>query len=98
MMTNGIANQLRYPNAYSFFYHLLVMHLFQNLEDEGAIEILIRVLVERLLVSRPHPWFLLATIARVIQSPAWNKWSPSLYSRCSELRPIMQRVRIQASS
>lgn len=34
-----------------------------------------RVLLERLIVNRPHPWGLLITFIELIKNPAFKFWS-----------------------
>lgn len=36
---------------------------------------LCRVLLERLIVNRPHPWGLLITFIELIKNPAFKFWS-----------------------
>lgn len=41
-----------------------------------------RVLLERLIVNRPHPWGLLVTFIELIKNPRYNFWSRS-FTRCA---------------
>lgn len=91
-LISSIANQLRYPNAHTWFFSHLLVHLFASCPPQqqqqppspadgtngsnNSIsgggrpaadakaklpEIIARVLLERVVVSRPHPWGLLVT-------------------------------------
>ncbi|CAJ0837351.1 117_t:CDS:1, partial [Entrophospora sp. SA101] len=40
------------------------------------------VLLERLIVNRPHPWGLLITFIELIKNPLYNFWSHS-FTRCA---------------
>ena len=52
---NSITNQLRYPNSHTYFFMNLILHFFSEIEDEYLLEQITRVLLERLIVHRPHP-------------------------------------------
>ena len=41
-----------------------------------------RVLLERLIVNRPHPWGLLVTFIELIKNPRYRFWSRS-FTRCA---------------
>jgi CCR4-NOT transcription complex subunit 1 len=42
----------------------------------------LRVLLERLIVNRPHPWGLLITFIELIKNPRYNFWNHS-FTRCA---------------
>jgi len=52
---NAIANQLRYPSSHTHYYSCVMLFLFSEAKDEGIKEQVTRVLLERLIVQRPHP-------------------------------------------
>ena len=47
-----------------------------------------RVLLERLIVNRPHPWGLLITFIELIKNPRYNFWGHS-FTRCA---PDIERL------
>ena len=50
------------------------------------------VLVERLIVHRPHPWGLLITFIELIKNPRYNFWSHS-FTRCApEIERLFESV------
>ncbi len=55
---NAIANQLRYPNRHTYYFSCLLLFLFASnkQKDEQLQEQIARVLLERLLSSRPYSW------------------------------------------
>jgi len=61
-LLNAAANQLRYPNSHTHYFSCALLSLFL---EPGGVESLpeqiTRVLLERLIVNRPHPWGLLVT-------------------------------------
>ena len=56
LVLNAIANQLRYPNSHTHFFSCVLLALFVDSKNEAAREQATRVLLERLIVNRPHPW------------------------------------------
>lgn len=55
IVLNAMANQLRYPNSHTNFFSFVLLNLFLDAENEYAQEQVTRVLLERLIVHRPHP-------------------------------------------
>jgi len=47
-----------------------------------------RVLLERLIVNRPHPWGLLVTFVELIKAPAYGFWGHG-FTRCA---PDIERL------
>jgi hypothetical protein len=60
---NAIANQLRYPNRHTHYFSCVLLFLFRDATSEDVKEQITRVLVERLMANRPHPWGLLITLS-----------------------------------
>ena len=52
---NTMANQLRYPNSHTHFFSCVILWLFSEADNEYLQEQITRVLLERLIVHRPHP-------------------------------------------
>merc|ERR1712076_325250 len=69
LFLNAIANQLRYPNSHTHYFSCAVLHLFAEANSEAIQEQITRVLLERLIVNRPHPWGLLITFIELIKKP-----------------------------
>jgi len=88
---NAIANQLRYPNSHTYYFSCVLLHLFAEVKvpNQTAIqEQVTRVLLERLIVNRPHPWGLLITFIELIKNPRYNFWNFG-FTRCA---PEIERV------
>eukprot|EP00934_Nitzschia_sp_Nitz4_P003719 Nitzschia sp. Nitz4//scaffold308_size21609//5174//12956//NITZ4_008602-RA/size21609-processed-gene-0.37-mRNA-1//-1//CDS//3329547152//3709//frame0 len=68
---NAIANQLRYPSSHTHYFSCVMLYLFSESKDVAVKEQVTRVLLERLVLHRPHPWGLLVTFIELIknQSP-----------------------------
>ena len=56
ILLSGIANQLRYPNSHTHYFSCVLLYLFAESEKEIVKEQVTRVLLERLVANRPHPW------------------------------------------
>ena len=72
LLINAIANQLRYPNSHTYFYHCLLLSLFTEVKADSIREQITRVLFERLVVIRPHPWGLVLTFSELLKSAKHN--------------------------
>ncbi|KAL1548658.1 transcription regulator [Salvia divinorum] len=82
LFLNAVANQLRYPNNHTHYFSFILLHLFAESNQELIQEQITRVLLERLIVNRPHPWGLLITFIELIKNPRYNFWSRS-FTRCA---------------
>lgn len=81
-LLNAIANQLRYPNSHTHYFSCVLLYLFAEAQQEIIQEQITRVLLERLIVNRPHPWGLLITFIELIKNPRYNFWNHS-FTRCA---------------
>jgi len=95
LFLNAIANQLRYPNNHTHYFSCVLLYLFaeaNQANQEVIQEQITRVLLERLIVNRPHPWGLLITFIELIKNPRYNFWSHS-FTRCApEIERLFESV------
>ncbi|KAF5959836.1 hypothetical protein HYC85_001045 [Camellia sinensis] len=92
LFLNAIVNQLRYPNNHTHFFSYVLLYLFVNANQEIIQEQITRVLLERLIVNKPHPWGLLITFIELIKNPKYNFWSRS-FTRCApEIEKLFESV------
>jgi len=92
LFLNAIANQLRYPNNHTHYFSCVLLYLFSEATDDRVQEQITRVLVERLIVHRPHPWGLLITFIELIKNPRYNFWSKG-FTRCApEIERLFESV------
>lgn len=92
LFLNAIANQLRYPNNHTHYFSCVLLYLFAEATQEVVQEQITRVLLERLIVNRPHPWGLLITFIELIKNPRYNFWSHS-FCRCApEIEKLFESV------
>jgi len=95
LFLNAIANQLRYPNNHTHYFSCVLLYLFAeaNLSHQEAIlEQITRVLFERLIVYRPHPWGLLITFIELIKNPRYNFWAHSFTHVAPEIERLFESV------
>ena len=90
-LLNACVNQLRYPNSHTHFFSHVVLLLFlpgasyasSASVQEALQEQVTRVLVERLIISRPHPWGLLITFIELIRNRKFQFWDKP-FIRCTQ--------------
>merc|ERR1712060_928490 len=85
LLMNALANQLRYPNSHTHYFSCVLLYIFADAppppQCDTVRELVTRVLLERLIVNRPHPWGLLITFIELIKNPRYAFWSQS-FTRC----------------
>ncbi|KAF9185667.1 hypothetical protein BGZ51_002497 [Haplosporangium sp. Z 767] len=81
LFLSSIANQLRYPNSHTHYFSRVLLYLFYEATQESIKEQITRVLLERLIVNRPHPWGLLITFIELIKNPRYAFWDHA-FTRC----------------
>jgi CCR4-NOT transcription complex subunit 1 len=92
LFLNALANQLRYPNAHTHYFSCVLLYLFAESTAEAVREQVTRVLLERLIVNRPHPWGLLITFIELIKNPRYAFWSHG-FTRCApEIERLFESV------
>jgi CCR4-NOT transcription complex subunit 1 len=92
LFLNAIANQLRYPNSDTHYFSCVLLFLFSEANSDIIREQITRVLLERLIVNRPHPWGLLITFIELIKNPRYNFWGNE-FTRCApEIERLFESV------
>jgi CCR4-NOT transcription complex subunit 1 len=89
---NAIANQLRFPSSHTHYFSCVMLFLFGEAKDEGAREQVTRVLLERLIVHRPHPWGLLVTFIELIKNQRYQFWSHPFTHCATEIEKVFESV------
>jgi CCR4-NOT transcription complex subunit 1 len=89
---NAVANQLRYPNNHTHYFSCVLLYIFLQSNQILVMEQITRVLLERLIVHRPHPWGLLITFIELIKNPRYGFWKQS-FTRCApEIERLFESV------
>lgn len=80
-LISAIANQLRYPNSHTLYFCHALFHLFrpgQNDQESTDVQMqIIRVLMERFIVHRPHPWGLMVALLELVKNRQYGLWDLS---------------------
>ena len=92
-LVSAMVLHLRYPNAHTHWFSSLVLHLFEQANDETFREILTRVLLERLIVHRPHPWGALLTFIELLRNPKYDFWNKDFVRAVPEVTLMLDNVR-----
>lgn len=91
-LISSMANFLGYPNSYTYYFSSLILWLFSNCNDSIVQEQITRILLERLIVHRPHPWGLLITFIELIKNPKYSFWNCSFVHLAPEVEKLFQSV------
>uniref|UniRef100_A0A7R9U950 CCR4-NOT transcription complex subunit 1 n=1 Tax=Pinguiococcus pyrenoidosus TaxID=172671 RepID=A0A7R9U950_9STRA len=89
---NAIANQLRYPNSHTHYFSCVMLQLFGSAPSDTVKEQITRVLLERLIVHRPHPWGLLITFIELIKNRRYAFWTHSFTCCAPEIERVFESV------
>jgi len=88
---NAVCNNLRYPNCHTKFCSAAILYMFKKSKVDIKEQIT-RILLERLVVHRPHPWGLLITFIMLIKNPEYRFWDEP-FTRCaSEIESLFRTV------
>jgi len=92
LLFNGIANQLRYPNSHTHYFSGVLLSLFETATKEYVQEQVTRVMLERLIVNRPHPWGLLITFIDLMQNRRYNFWNHDFVKCAPDIQRLFESV------
>lgn len=92
LFLNAVANQLRYPNSHTHYFSCTLLYLFAEANSEAIQEQITRVLLERLIVNRPHPWGLLITFIELIKNPQFKFWHHEFVHCAPEIEKLLDSV------
>lgn len=89
-MLAAIANQLRYPNRHTYFFSCVLLLLFSSSGDSDTLvkEQITRVLLERLICNRPHPWGLLITFTELLKNSKYAFWELKFIRTSQEIETL----------
>jgi CCR4-NOT transcription complex subunit 1 len=89
---NAIANQLRHPNSHTHYFSYVLLGLFKDARDDFVKEQITRVLLERLIVQRPHPWGLLVTFIGLLRNPQYSFWKHPFTRSTPDIEKLFNAV------
>ncbi|KAF9532432.1 Not1-domain-containing protein [Crepidotus variabilis] len=85
---------LRYPNAHTHWFSSLILYLFVEVNDERFREVVAKVLLERFIVHRPHPWGALVTFIELLRNQKYDFWSKDFVRIAPEVTVLLESVSI----
>eukprot|EP00929_Paragymnodinium_shiwhaense_P096504 TRINITY_DN5810_c0_g1_i1.p1 TRINITY_DN5810_c0_g1~~TRINITY_DN5810_c0_g1_i1.p1 ORF type:complete len:2534 (+),score=627.08 TRINITY_DN5810_c0_g1_i1:150-7751(+) len=105
LFLSEIANHLRFPNTHTHYFSCALLYIFVDTEQDGTPfvpmdaasrevvqEQITRVLLERLIVHRPHPWGLLITFVELIKNRRYAFWTRGFVTCAPEVEKLFQSV------
>ncbi|CAD7696161.1 unnamed protein product [Ostreobium quekettii] len=92
LFLNAIANQLRFPNSHTHYFSCVLLVLFLEAQQRVLQEQITRVLLERLIVHRPHPWGLLITFIELIKNKRYRFWELGITRCAPEIEHLFESV------
>lgn len=96
----AIADQLRYPNSHTQFFSHALLHIFATDLSGQQItsEQIVRVLLERLVLHRPHPWGLIITFLEMVKNPANNFWEQPFFTATPQVCHALCHLSLKANN
>ncbi|KAF2006869.1 Not1-domain-containing protein [Amniculicola lignicola CBS 123094] len=93
---SAIADQLRWPNAHTHYFSYALHHLFGPPNNDPQVqsiqEVITRVLLERLLVHRPHPWGLIITLLEILKNRTYAFWELPFVKAAPEVERLFNAL------
>ena len=71
---------------------MVLLFIFAESTDDFVKEQITRVLLERLIVHRPHPWGLLITFIELIKNPRYNFWAHKFTHCAPDIEKVFDSV------
>ncbi|KAJ3574560.1 hypothetical protein NP233_g1693 [Leucocoprinus birnbaumii] len=91
-LLSSMALHLRYPNAHTHWFSSLMLHLFLEVKDDRFQEIMTKVLLERFIVHRPHPWGALVTFIELLRNAKYEFWTKEFIRVAPEVTVLLDSV------
>lgn len=99
-LINAIANQLRYPNSHTHWFIGIILHFFSSNSIWGTAaakatiqELITRVLLERRIVNKPHPWGLTIVFTELVKNGDYGFFDlPFVQDTTPELKNIFDSL------
>lgn len=89
---SAMVNNLRYPNSHTYYFSNCLLYIFASSESDQLKERVTRVLLERLIAYRPHPWGLLFTFIELVRNPKFKFWDQTFLDCSQEIKVVFEDV------
>lgn len=98
---SALANHLRYPSSHTLYFAYALLHLFHGgATDRSSLatqQQIVRVLIERIVVHRPHPWGLMVTLVELLKNRAYHLFDTPFVKAAPEVSHLVHpRCRVYA--
>ncbi|KAL1410914.1 CCR4-NOT core subunit cdc39 [Vanrija albida] len=93
LLLSVVADQLRFPSAHTLFFASFMLYLFKVSTETVIPERIARVLLERVIVARPHPWGLIVTFVELLENPTYGFWDQPFVRADDEIFMMFRRAR-----
>ncbi|KAI8998906.1 Not1-domain-containing protein [Trametes punicea] len=91
-LLSAMVLHLRYPNAHTHWFSLLMLYLFHEIASGHFREVMTRVLLERFLVHRPHPWGALVTFIELLGNEKYSFGEQEFVHVAPEVALLLENV------
>ncbi|KAH8102882.1 Not1-domain-containing protein [Cristinia sonorae] len=91
-LLSAMVLHLRYPNAHTHWFSSLMLYLFVEVKEDRFREVMAKVLLERFLVHRPHPWGALVTFVELLRNPKYDFWNQEFIRIAPEVTLFLETV------
>lgn len=92
MVISTLIDQLRFPNRHTHFFSYVVLYLFVESAGESVKEAITRILVERLVAHKPHPWGLLVTYVELVKNAHYKFWEYRFTFATPEVQHLLRTL------
>ncbi len=89
---SAMADQLGQPGPMTSLYYCLFLWAFGAVADVSVKEIITRVLLERLIVHRPHPWGVMVTFIELVKNPSHRFWEYPFTRVTPDIERVFQAI------
>ncbi|KAG8755159.1 hypothetical protein FRC14_004305 [Serendipita sp. 396] len=91
-LVSAIVLNLRFPSHHTFWFSALLLDLFAQIKDETFKEVVTKVLLERVLCHRPHPWGVVMTLIELIRDPKCDFFSHKFTRAYPEIHAMLRKI------
>jgi CCR4-NOT transcription complex subunit 1 len=91
-LIHAMVNQLRFPNSHTHYFMCALIDIFcmppaDKIQDEIQ-EVIVRTLLERLAVQRPHPWGVIVALLELYKNGNYQFWDLPFVKASPEVRLV----------
>jgi len=91
LLVSAMMNQVRYVNAHTHYFSTALQHMY-TIANEDLQEQIMRVLVERLLVPRPHPWGIIVMILEMVKNSSMGLWEKPFMKTAPQVQSMLMTL------